>query len=93
MKIFIVVALVVVILSVIGLLIRIYLGPTIPDRIVALDAFSVTLISLTALLSLLFGTSFFMEVILLLAIMSFIGTIAFSKFIEKGEIIEYDSDS
>lgn len=93
MKIFIVVSLVLVILSAIGLLFRIILGPTIPDRIVALDAFGVMLISATALLSVLFGTGFFMEVILLMAIISFIGTVAFSKFIEKGEIIEHDNDS
>ena len=34
-----------------------------------------------------------MEVILLIAIMSFIGTVSFSKFIEKGEIIERDLNS
>ena len=36
----------------------------------------------------IFDTGIFMEVILLIAIMSFIGTVSFSKFIEKGEIID-----
>lgn len=90
---FIWIALLLIILSIIGLLVRIFLGPSTPDRLVALDAIGVTLISSTALLSVLFGTRFFMEVILLIAILSFIGTVAFSKFIEKGEIIGRDRNS
>lgn len=90
---FIWISLILIIISVIGLLIQIFIGPTIPDRLIALDAFGVVIISATALLSILFRTSFFMEIILLIAIMSFIGTIAFSKFIERGEIIERDNDS
>lgn len=93
MKTFIGISLLLVILSIIALLFRIFRGPSIPDRLVALDAIGVMLISSTALLSVLFETLFFLEVILLIAIMSFIGTIAFSKFIEKGEIIERDRNN
>lgn len=84
------ISLLIIVLSIIGLLIRIIIGPSTPDRLIALDAIGVVIISATALLSVLFGTGFFMEIILLIAIMSFIGTIAFSKFIEKGEIIDRD---
>ncbi len=35
-------------------------------------------------------TSAYLEAILLLGILSFIGTVAFAKFLEKGEIIEDD---
>lgn len=90
---FIWICLILVILSITGLLYRVYRGPSIPDRLVALDAIGVMLISAIALLSILFDTGFFMEVILLIAIMSFIGTVSFSKFIEKGEIIERDRTS
>ncbi|MER2090376.1 MAG: Na(+)/H(+) antiporter subunit F1 [Sporosarcina sp.] len=90
---FIWVCLILVILSIVGLLYRVYRGPSVPDRLVALDAIGVMLISAIALLSILFDTGFFMEVILLIAIMSFIGTVSFSKFIEKGEIIERDRSS
>jgi multicomponent Na+:H+ antiporter subunit F len=90
---FIWICLILVILSIVGLLYRVYRGPSIPDRLVALDAIGVMLISAIALLSILFDTGFFMEVILLIAIMSFIGTVSFSKFIEKGEIIERDRTS
>ena len=90
---FIWVCLILVILSIAGLLYRVYRGPSLPDRLVALDAIGVMLISAIALLSVIFDTGFFMEVILLIAIMSFIGTVSFSKFIEKGEIIERDRTS
>lgn len=81
-----------VILSMIGLLYRIWRGPTVPDRLIALDAIGVMLISAIALLSILFDTPFFIDVILLIAIMSFIGTVSFSKFIERGEIFEREPD-
>ncbi|WP_342514820.1 Na(+)/H(+) antiporter subunit F1 [Sporosarcina sp. FSL K6-1522] len=87
---FIWMCLILIVLSIAGLLYRVFKGPSTPDRLVALDAIGVMLISAIALLSILFGTGFFIEVILLIAIMSFIGTVAFSKFIEKGEIIERD---
>ncbi|MEC2285232.1 Na(+)/H(+) antiporter subunit F1 [Bacillus velezensis] len=70
--------------------IRVMKGPTIPDRVVALDGIGINLIAMTALVSILLNTSAFLEIILLLGILSFIGTIAFAKFLEKGEIIEND---
>jgi len=90
---FIFISLILVLLSMVGLLYRVFRGPSTPDQLVALDAISVMLISAIALLSMLFKTHFFIEVILLIAIISFIGTVAFSKFIEKGEIIERDRNS
>lgn len=80
-------------LSLLGLVYRLVKGPTTPDRVIALDAIGVALISLIGLISILFDTGFFLEVILLLAILSFIGTVAFSKFTEKGEIIQRDRNS
>ena len=87
---FIWISLLIVILSMVGLLYRVFQGPSVPDRLVALDAIGVMFISSTALLSVLFETELFLDVILLLAVLSFIGTVSFSKFIEKGEIIERD---
>lgn len=70
--------------------IRVIKGPTIPDKVVALDGIGINLIAMTALVSILLNTSAFLDIILLLGILSFIGTIAFAKFLEKGEIIEND---
>ncbi|MDM5230054.1 Na(+)/H(+) antiporter subunit F1 [Lysinibacillus pakistanensis] len=88
---FIIAAIVVICLSMIAVVYRMVKGPSASDRVVALDSLGVSLISLIGLFSILVETSFFLEIILLLAILSFIGTVAFSKFIEKGDIIKRDN--
>ncbi|WP_346243989.1 Na(+)/H(+) antiporter subunit F1 [Shouchella clausii] len=67
---------------------RIIKGPTMPDRVVALDTIGVNLISTAAIVSIILDTKAFLEVILIIGILAFISTIAFSKFIERGVIIE-----
>lgn len=84
-------AITIVALSMILIIYRLVKGPDPSDRVIALDAIGVTLISLIGLFSILTETSYFLEIILLLAILSFIGTVAFSKFIEKGDIIDRDN--
>lgn len=82
------VSLIIMSFAFVGLLFRLVKGPTVADRVVALDAVGVALVSIVALLSLILGTEFFLEIILLLSILSFIGTTAFAKFIERGEIFD-----
>lgn len=72
--------------------IRIILGPSLPDRVVALDIIGVNLIATIAVVSVILNTKAFLEAILILGILSFIGTIAFSKFIERGKIVERRRD-
>lgn len=62
-----------------------------PDRIVGLDMIGINLLSMVAIISMLFETKAYLEVILILGILSFIGTIAFSKYLERGVIIESKS--
>ncbi|MEY9971700.1 Na(+)/H(+) antiporter subunit F1 [Lysinibacillus sphaericus] len=88
---FIIASIVVICLSMIAVIYRMVKGPSASDRVVALDSLGVSVISLIGLFSVLVETSFFLEIILLLAILSFIGTVAFSKFIEKGDIIKRDN--
>ncbi|WJY27793.1 Na(+)/H(+) antiporter subunit F1 [Sporosarcina trichiuri] len=90
MKLFIWICLIIVFLSMLGTLVRVFKGPSTPDRLIALDGIGIMLISIIALLSIAFETMYFIDVILLIAIMSFIGTVSFSKFIEKGAIIDRD---
>jgi multicomponent Na+:H+ antiporter subunit F len=72
------------------LLYRAIIGPTNPDRAVALDTIGVIIIAMSGLLAILTETTYFNDVILLIGILSFIGTVALSKFLEKGVIIERD---
>ncbi len=69
-------------------LVRILLGPSFSDRVLAMDVIGVSLIPAMAILSILFQTKAFLDVILILGILSFISTISFSKFMERGAIIE-----
>ena len=78
-------------LAMVMIIYRLVKGPDASDRVIALDTIGVCLISLVGLFSIIVETSFYLEIILLLAILSFIGTVAFSKFIEKGDIIERDN--
>lgn len=67
---------------------RLVKGPTAPDRIQALDALGINLISGVAIFSVLLRNTGFFEVILLIGILSFIGTIAFARYLERGVAIE-----
>lgn len=71
---------------------RIILGPSMPDRVLALDVIGVNLISSIAVTSVMLNTKAFLEVILILGILSFIGTIAYSKYVERGVIVERKHD-
>lgn len=75
------------------LLYRVVKGPSQPDRAIALDTIGVNLISAIAIVSIVLQTKAFLEAILILGILAFIGTIAFSKYIERGVIVERKSSN
>ena len=91
MNIFIWTCIVLITLAMVGVSYRLVKGPSTSDRVIALDTIGVLLICVVGLYSIVIGTTFFLEIILLVAILSFIGTVAFSKFIEKGDIIDRDN--
>lgn len=72
--------------------VRVIIGPSMPDRVVAMDTIGVILLSSIAVISILFNTLAFLEAILIIGILAFLSTIALSKFIERGVIIEYKRD-
>lgn len=74
--------------SIFAIIYRLVKGPSAPDRIQALDALGINIISGVAIFSVLLRNTGFFEVILLIGILSFIGTIAFARFIERGVVIE-----
>ncbi|MBT2706400.1 Na(+)/H(+) antiporter subunit F1 [Pseudomonas sp. ISL-84] len=86
------IAILIISAATIGLIYRVIKGPTTPDRVVALDAIGINLVAIVALISIALNTSAFVEVILLIGILAFIGTVAFSKYLEKGVIIENERD-
>ncbi|WP_428909873.1 Na(+)/H(+) antiporter subunit F1 [Niallia sp. Krafla_26] len=87
------IALVAIAVAMTLLIYRVIKGPTTPDRVIALDALGINLVAITALGSIVLRTSAFLDITLLIGILSFIGTVTFSKYLEKGVIIEDERDS
>lgn len=80
-------------LAMVGLIYRVIKGPTTPDRVVALDGLGINLVAIIAILSIILRTNAFLDIILLIGILAFIGTVTFAKFLEKGVILERDRDN
>lgn len=72
---------------------RILKGPTTSDKVIALDSIGMNLVAIVALLSMFYQTNAYLDVILLIALLAFIGTVSFSKFIEKGKVIDRERDN
>jgi multicomponent Na+:H+ antiporter subunit F len=66
--------------------IRLLIGPSLPDRVVALDLMASLAAGFTALLAVATQQSIFLDLALVLSLIVFLGTVAFARFIEKGEI-------
>ncbi|MEK4328836.1 Na(+)/H(+) antiporter subunit F1 [Paenibacillus sp. FSL R7-0312] len=71
---------------------RLVKGPSLPDRVAALDTIGINLLAMVAVLSILFKTEAFIEYILLIGILSFIGTMALARYIERGVVFEHGND-
>lgn len=80
-------------LSLIGLAYRIIVGPTLHDKIVALDAFGIMLMGMIALTAITLESIYFIPIILLIGTLAFLSTIAFSKYLERNVIIDDDRDN
>jgi len=68
--------------------IRLLKGPDLPDRILALDTLYINAIALVVLLGIHLGSALYFEAALLIALMGFVGTIALSKYLLRGDIME-----
>jgi multicomponent Na+:H+ antiporter subunit F len=67
---------------------RVVAGPTIPDRVVGVDAIATNVVAIAVLVALLTGRGLFITVGLVLAIIGFIATVTVAKFVIEGDIIE-----
>ncbi|RUO46036.1 K+/H+ antiporter subunit F [Pseudidiomarina donghaiensis] len=67
---------------------RLFRGPDLPDRILALDTIYINSLALLALFGIWHNTPFYFEAALLIAMLGFIGTVAAAKFLLRGDIIE-----
>lgn len=87
------IALVLLALAIAGCMFRLLRGPSMADRITALDTIGINLIAMIAVLSIILDTQAYLEVMLLVGILAFLGTVAFAKYIERGVVIDHDYES
>ena len=69
-------------------MIRLVIGPTSGDRILALDTMVINALGLVVVLGIHQGVKVYFEVALLVAMLGFVSTVALARFILRGDIIE-----
>lgn len=64
---------------------RLIRGPELPDRVVALDTIGVHVVALAAIYSIRVGQVLFLDVAIVAALLAFLGTVAFGRYLEQQE--------
>lgn len=82
------VALFMLVLAMACALIRLLKGPAAQDRVLALDCMYLSGMLMMLVLGLRYGSKNYFEAALLLALFSFVGSMAMAKFLLRGEVIE-----
>jgi multicomponent K+:H+ antiporter subunit F len=67
---------------------RLLLGPSAQDRVLALDTLWMCGMLLALVLGLRFGSQIYFEAALLIVLTGFVSTIALAKFLLRGEVVE-----
>jgi multicomponent Na+:H+ antiporter subunit F len=65
-------------------------GPTAADRIVALDLITILLVAITSLLALQLDNAAYLDLGLALALVGFLATVAFARYLETNEQVPLD---
>jgi multicomponent Na+:H+ antiporter subunit F len=65
--------------------IRLVKGPTLPDRIVAMDLFGVLVVGLIVVLAGWSGVRATLDAAIVIALVGFLGTIAYATYVERGD--------
>jgi multicomponent Na+:H+ antiporter subunit F len=79
-----IVFLAIIVAGIILCLLRMLKGPTAPDRAVALDTVATITTALLVLLGSIFKRYVYLDVALVYAVLTFIGSVAIARFLEKG---------
>ena len=66
-------------------LLRLLIGPSLPDRVVALDMMTVSIVAFCGLAAIRFGETAFLDVALALALVGFLATAALARFAERAQ--------
>lgn len=63
--------------------IRLAKGPTLPDRVIAIDLIGVLMVCLLVVMGGVTGQQAFLDVAMVVALISFVGTVAYARYIER----------
>jgi len=63
--------------------IRLLKGPTLPDRVVAIDLIGVLMVCILVVTAAATGQQAFLDVGMVVALISFVGTVAYARYIER----------
>ena len=61
---------------------RVVRGPTLPDRVVALDLMGVLVVAIAVTSAALSGSRFYLDVAIVIALISFVGTVGYARYVE-----------
>ncbi len=67
---------------------RLAVGPSLPDRILALDTLYINALAVLVLLGMYYRTALYFEAALVIALLGFVGTVVLSKHLMRGDIAE-----
>lgn len=67
---------------------RLLRGPTVVDRVLALDTLYLGLVALVVLLGLWWQTPLLFEAALIVALLGFVGTVALARYLSRGDVVE-----
>ena len=72
--------------------VRLMRGPSLPDRVVALDLMATLVIGIVAVYSIATGRSAYLDVAIILALIAFLGTVAFAYYLQRGNNQQRDKN-
>lgn len=67
---------------------RLIFGPSLPDRVLALDTMYINSIALIVLYGIQQSSKLYFEAAMLIALIGFVSTVAVAKYVTRGDIIE-----
>ena len=65
--------------------VRLVKGPTLPDRIVAMDLFGMLVVGLIVVLAGRTGVRATLDAAIVIALIGFLGTVAYATYVERGD--------
>ena len=67
---------------------RLIIGPSLPDRVLALDTMYINSIALIVVYGIQVDSKLYFEAAVLIALIGFVSTVAVAKYVTRGDIIE-----